>query len=55
MYTVFFVIAIIALMVVLAMQLIKLHMNIIKIKKTKELNQTQIMEDSEWEFIKGLY
>lgn len=55
MYTGYFTIAIIALLIVLAIQLIKMNIRVMKIKKTKELNQALIKEDTDWEFIKGLY
>lgn len=55
MYTTYFVIATIALVFIMAIQLIRMNIYIIKIKKSKELNQVEIKEDNNWEFIKGLY
>lgn len=55
MQTSFFVIAIIALILLLAIQLIRMNTYVLKIRKSKDLNQTEIKEESEWQFIKGLY
>lgn len=55
MYTSYFVIAIIALIFILTIQLIRMNIYVIKIGKSKDLNQKLIKEDSEWQFIKGLY
>lgn len=50
-----FIIAIIALVFILALQLIRVNIYILKIKKSDELNRVQINEEKDWEFIKGLY
>lgn len=55
MYTTYFVTAIIALVFIVAIQLIRMNVYVLKIKKSKELNQLEIKEDNNWEFIKGLY
>jgi hypothetical protein len=55
MYTTYFVIAAIALVFVVAIQLIRMNIYVMKIKKSKELNTVEIKEDNNWEFIKGLY
>lgn len=55
MYTTYFVIAIIALVFILVIQLIRMNIYVIKLKKDKALNQNKIKEDTNWEFIKGLY
>jgi len=55
MYTPYFIVAIIALAFILAIQLIRMNIYVMKIQKSKELNQTEIKEDNNWEFIRGLY
>lgn len=55
MYTPYFVIAAIALVFVVAIQLIRMNIYVMKMKKNKELNQLETKEDINWEFIKGLY
>ncbi len=55
MYITYYVIAAITLVFVIAIQLIRMNIYVIKIKKNKELNQQEIKEDNNWEFIKGLY
>lgn len=47
--------AVIVLMFVLALQLIRVNIYVMKIKKSDELNRVKIKEDTDWEFIKGLY
>jgi hypothetical protein len=32
-----------------------MNIYVMKIKKNKELNQVEIKEENNWEFIKGLY
>lgn len=55
MSTTYFVIATIVLVFISVIQLIRMNIYVIKIKKSKELNQTEMKEDTRWEFIKGLY
>lgn len=55
MYITYFIITIIALIFILAIQLIRMNIYVMKIKKNKELNQVETKEDNNWEFIKGLY
>jgi hypothetical protein len=47
--------AIIILVFVLAVQLIRMDIYTLSITKDNILNQVTIKEDTDWEFIKGLY
>jgi cell division protein FtsL len=51
----YFVLIFIALIAVIAVQLIKLNIYVLKMKKSGHLLQQKIKEDENWEFIKGLY
>ncbi len=51
----YFVLIFIILIAVIAVQLIKLNTNVLKIKKSEHLLLQKIKEDENWEFIKGLY
>jgi len=55
MYTTYFVIANIAIVILLAIQLIRLNTYVMKCRKDIELSQTEIKEDTNWQFVKGLY
>lgn len=51
----YFFAAIIALVFVLTVQLIRMNIYVLGIRKDNTLNQATIKEDTDWEFIKGLY
>ncbi|HJV18714.1 MAG TPA: hypothetical protein VJ552_02440 [Sediminibacterium sp.] len=51
----YFFAAIIVLVFVLAVQLIRMDIYALGIRKDNILNQATIKEDTDWEFIKGLY
>lgn len=51
----FLVVVIIILVVILLFQLLRMNIYLIRIRKNKEVLQVQIKEDTDWEFIKGLY
>lgn len=55
MYSAYFIVTLIVLAFVILIQLIRMTATVMKINKSKELNQTEIKEDKNWEFIKGLY
>ena len=55
MSTAYFVTAMIALVFIVAVQLIRMNIFVLKIKKSKKLNQVEIKEEKDWEFIRGLY
>lgn len=55
MYTGYLLATIIVLVFILVFQLIRINIYILKIKKSDELNRVVIKEDTDWEFIKGLY
>lgn len=55
MYSTYLVIAMIALLFILATQLIRMNIYVIKMRKSEKINQMEIKEDTHWEFIKGLY
>ncbi len=55
MYTVYIVPLIILLIFFISIQLILFNIHVIKLRKSKELNKQRIKEETEWEFIKGLY
>ena len=39
----------------IAVQLIRMNIYVLKLGKTAELNQVKSKEETEWQFIKGLY
>jgi hypothetical protein len=55
MNTGYFVLAIIILVFLVVKQLVKLNLLVLKIRKHSDLYKKEIKEDSDWEFIKGLY
>lgn len=43
------------IIVVFVIQLIKMNISFIKLKKNSDLYKLELKEDKNWEFIKGLY